>query len=1560
MNEISGSLARTVITAEAPAYATPSRRALLHAGCASRALIALPAAMSLGIVLASPAHAQKSIPGQANGVNLNAGAYASYRSFTISSGSTISSAVTGVAGVYGANPANADTLANNGVVSAALASGVTLAAAGSTVSNAGTIHGGAAAGDYGVKIGAGPSSIANAGVITGYVGASANNGSAIYNAANALISGVTTGAQQAQVTPGTSGAITNRGTIAESAGSASPVADAAVSMQGGYFHNTAGGVLLSNASGVYADTAPITAVNAGIISAGPGETSFASYGMLLSAGGTITNETGGTIAGNTAGILITGTVVAVTNQDGATIAGGGFGLYATAAGESISNAGVILQTATAASQVTGLSTIFSAVYLKTGGAFTNTTSGIVDAGHIAVTTKGAAATLANLGTIAARSGIYLLGSGTISNSGLIGAADTGVYIGPASGTIINATTGTISGGTRGVFYAGFPANLTNAGTILSASGSAVAFQQGGTADNLASGNIIGAAAGIQAISGVGTIINTGMIGATAGAGVLLDAGGSVSNFGTIGGARYGIEATGGFASIANSGAVTAATGTGILLSGGGFVTNSAGGIISGQYGVSLTGGGTVQNDGLIAGNIDAVAVTNGGEIVNALASTITGVNAAIAAFGTTAIVANAGTINATVDIAVALQAGGSVVNESTGLITAGGPGVYIANAPGTVSNAGQIITTGFGVVLKDGGFVTNSLGGIITSTTTSGVYLHGASALNPDAALQNDGSIIGGPIGVRVRYGISIVNDRTGTIYGTEHGVFAEGAAINITNSGSIGAGSGAAIDLAGGGTVTNMLTGTITGGTNGVYVTGGPGTVFNTGTISGSTSQAVLLEDGGAIVNQGVLISAGPEVIGVFNTSGNLDNLATIASPAGTAVLFAAGGNITNQEARVISGAAYGIHAYGGTTDITNLGTIIATSGTGVAIAAGTVTNEATGVIEGGTEGLSITGPGAVFNAGLIADAGTAGAVIGSGVTVTNMPGGTITGTTGAVFTGAASTVVNEGTIAGTVDAVSFASAFVNFLTLTTGQTLIGAIDGAGSNSQIALDGIGTLTNTITDFGPSSGLNIAPGANWTATGSWQIATVTNDGVFQPGIIGTPLALTGNFVQNADGTLQVIVTPAASSQLLVAGTATLRGALSYNFAPGTYSPKTYAFLTTTGATIGTFSKITYNGAPPNLLDATTYEPNATSLVLYAPGTPAPASNPTPIIIQPADDSIFSDEIQQSAINAQASNMALLGKASESAAAAGETAVCAAQASITPANTTPGNVSRTAMLANAVGNAFCGAGGWVQGSGSVFTTSGGSGPSYNANNGGFLAGIDKAIDGTGMRLGVAVGYDESNIKTGFGSKGTVDTIRAGVFASEPIGVFTIAADLMYGHADTTTTRLTGVGAAASKESGNIFSGGIQAETMLPIGAFSVMPAVGLRIAHVGAGAFAETAPSIEQAFAVRGASSSYTSIQPYVNLDISTTFTGPGNITITPDVAAEYFYEAGNRGRAVALAAPDGTNFESEHVGLAGNAAALSAGISAGANNWAFYASYTAELGGNWTSQTGELGFRLRF
>ena len=87
---------------------------------------------------------------------------------------------------------------------------------------------------------------------------------------------------------------------------------------------------------------------------------------------------------------------------------------------------------------------------------------------------------------------------------------------------------------------------------------------------------------------------------------------------------------------------------------------------------------------------------------------------------------------------------------------------------------------------------------------------------------------------------------------------------------------------------------------------------------------------------------------------------------------------------------------------------------------------------------------------------------------------------------------------------------------------------------------------------------------------------------------------------------------------------------------------------------------------------------------------------------------------------------------------------------------------------------------------------------------------------------------------------------------------------------------------------------------------------------------------------------------------------PNEISIMPDILAGYVYEAGTRGRAVTVDAQDGTSFETDHLGLAGSAAELQAGLSAGEGNWAFYVRYTADLAGNWTSQTGEAGLRIRF
>jgi uncharacterized protein with beta-barrel porin domain len=560
----------------------------------------------------------------------------------------------------------------------------------------------------------------------------------------------------------------------------------------------------------------------------------------------------------------------------------------------------------------------------------------------------------------------------------------------------------------------------------------------------------------------------------------------------------------------------------------------------------------------------------------------------------------------------------------------------------------------------------------------------------------------------------------------------------------------------------------------------------------------------------------------------------------------------------------------------------------------------------------------------------------------------GTIAGPTGVILTGDNAAIFDTGTIASTDggDAVLFHAPDPNSLTLSTGAVLIGTIDGGGTDGQIVLEGTGTLPNTITNFTAGSGLNVNAGASWTGTGHWTIATVTNSGAFQGGTLNTPLYLTGNFVQTSTGTLLVAVTPTVTSQFIVTGTAALDGGLEYTFAPGTYHAGSYNFLSATGGTTGNFSSVTYNGAvPAALTHGTSADSSGANLNLSGGG-----------VVGPADDSVFSNINQQAATTTQDVNTSLLDKATEGS-AAGNEAACAAAAA---ANATPGS-STAAQMASAIGNAFCGAGGWIEATGTDSNIDASNGaPSYNATTAGFLAGIDTEVNNSGTRLGVAVGYDQSWLKDSQDGSGNLNTVRAGLYGSQVLGVFTLAGDLMYGHTNTNSTRQTGIGAVGGSTDANLLSGGVQAGMTQQVLGYNITPAFGLRVAGVESGGFVESGSGILAPFKVTGSSSAYESIQPFVSVNISRSFLTASGVTVTPDITAGYFYEAADWGKFVALKAADGTGFKSAYNSLDPNIARLSLGLSAGENNWSLYAKYAAYLTGNFTAQTGEAGLQIKF
>jgi hypothetical protein len=862
----------------------------------------------------------------------------------------------------------------------------------------------------------------------------------------------------------------------------------------------------------------------------------------------------------------------------------------------------------------------------------------------------------------------------------------------------------------------------------------------------------------------------------------------------------------------------------------------------------------------------------------------------------------------------------------------------------------------------------------VSGRVTGPVFTTGAC----DFSVAGGGAISGGSTGVINQVSIgSLAN--SGTVTGSIYGINNRFAPINqphviVWSASAETPGTMGAV----------MNTGVITGGLTGIANAGAIGSLINNGLIgsrlpSGDFSGITNYGTIGALDNTAEIFASAE---GIFNGGliETLSNSGTISGPM-TGPSYATGiknaaviTQLTNTG--VIAGANDGIYSSGTIAALFNSGTI-AGGRDGLALAAGEATNMAGGVIKGAAAGAVIGTPpvsagtsgsgvsGGLTNGGSIGTLTNSGSMA-SGVIVntfsnaavhtnaaTQAPGaaivindGVLQGIEGAAFTGAGNTLVNAGTIISTTGgtAIDFGTAGQNFLTLTTGSFVEGTIYGGGTAGQITLDGNGAMNNQVAGFGAGSGVEIAPGADWTASGNWHIASVTNDGVFQPGIAGAGLNLAGNFVQNADGTLRVLVSPAASpfatTHFVIAGTASLAGGVKYYFAPGTYKAGSVDFITATGGITGGFSSASYNLPPAGLLGQT--------LISGANGALSFAA----LTIAPLNDSIFSDEIQSGAAQAQLGNAALLAKAT-----AGDAANAG---SCGPQSAAPQGQASVQKIASAVAGAICGAGGWFQATGTAMRAYGNTDVSgYGANTAGFLAGISRAVNNAGLRLGVAVGYDETALRSG-GGKGTVDTTRVGLFVAQPLGRFTVAGDFMFGASSTATNRATGAGEAKSGHAGDVFSGGLQVSTVMQLHGVSLTPTAGLRIAVVNAGGFDETGYGFAAPFTVSGARLGYDSVQPFVTLDISRAFLTPSGVAVTPDASLGYVYEAGARSRAVALQARDGTPFASQDIALAGSAAQASAGISAGQGMWSLYARYSAQVGGNWVSQTGEAGLRVRF
>jgi hypothetical protein len=325
--------------------------------------------------------------------------------------------------------------------------------------------------------------------------------------------------------------------------------------------------------------------------------------------------------------------------------------------------------------------------------------------------------------------------------------------------------------------------------------------------------------------------------------------------------------------------------------------------------------------------------------------------------------------------------------------------------------------------------------------------------------------------------GVTLTN--FGTIGGI--GVSASAYTADIFNSGTILGSPNYGILLGLGGLVENLTGGTIGGAT--ALAAGGPTTVVNAGSVLGGSNYGLQLAGGGTVTNQLGGYITGREAIQISDTAGSVANYGRIIGDGSYGVQLANGGAVTNHANSTISGY-HGVRISSG-GGVVNGGEIYGTAplGFGVLLVnGGSVTNSAGGTITGSRGVGVLNEPGTVVNAGSIG--GTLGVYLKAGGSVTNQSGGTIIGTE---------------------DAVKFLSGYTSRLVIDPQAVFNGTVYGGnlpGGTAVSTLElasatGIGMLSGLGSEYVGFTQTTIDSGAQWVLTGANTLAagySLTNAG----------------------------------------------------------------------------------------------------------------------------------------------------------------------------------------------------------------------------------------------------------------------------------------------------------------------------------------------------------------------------------------------------------------------------------------------------------------------------------
>lgn len=564
--------------------------------------------------------------------------------------------------------------------------------------------------------------------------------------------------------------------------------------------------------------------------------------------------------------------------------------------------------------------------------------------------------------------------------------DTGIYADKGPVTVVNA--GTIRGDGMTV---GTLANRPSGGIVIAQPGSAVT--NFGTISGRANGiatsyfyseDANGENLPPEALATDTEVTNSGLIRGDAGTGVALVGGGSLVNSGGILGynGAPGTGAIGGGVVLVEFPEAIAEGVTGV-----GTITNTADGYIFGQTrGVLISGGGKIENAGIIATNQTFTPV-----FPAPIAVILTATDAQV---GRAATLENSGEISGFIGV-VAAGALESVEINNDGVIFGTQVAITSSLLDGVLSITngaeGQILSNGPTIGMNTGTLELDNAG-LIRSNSQSAINLS-----TPDSVIINSGQIQGQIYGIIANQtqiapgqfetrATNTTIENSGSIVGlTNDGIRLQGGG-SVTNSGLIlGMGNPQVADgvsiFRGGdqaqdgysGSLVNTQSGVIDGARFGAIISSG-GTVDNAGSISG-TLGGVVVQDGadgedvtGTVTNSGEIFSSNGSGLSLtVLAAATVTNSGDITGLNGDGIRIAnlldSTTTITNTADGEIVGSQSGIHGEIGGVDLVNAGTIRgngtnpgfnAPPDAGVTLSGGPSTITNSGTISGATLGIT------------------------------------------------------------------------------------------------------------------------------------------------------------------------------------------------------------------------------------------------------------------------------------------------------------------------------------------------------------------------------------------------------------------------------------------------------------------------------------------------------------------------------------------------------------------------------------------------------------------------------